>query len=246
MDNTSFTTDAIDVLAIMAHPDDVELTCGGTLLAAAAAGRRTGIVDLTAGETGSRGTVEIRAAEAQRAAAVLGVSVRENLHLPDAHLVNSIEAREVVVRAIRRHRPQVVITHARHGRHPDHIAASQLVRDACFLAGLKNVVKDLPPHRPRKVAHVMTYREDAIAPSFVVDISAVFEKKLEAIACYVSQFDGLTQAGEVYPNGEPLAEIIRHQAAHYGSLIRCQYGEPFHTTETIRVTDITSLDVSTF
>ena len=240
------THDGLDVLAIMAHPDDVELTCGGTLLAAAALGRRTGIVDLTAGETGSRGTVEIRAAEAQRAAAVLGVTVRENLHLPDAHLVNSIEAREVVIRAIRRMRPQVVITHARQGRHPDHIAAAQLVRDACFLAGLKNLVKELPPFRPRKVVHAMSFREDAIAPSFVVDISEVFEKKLQAIACYMSQFDGLTQAGEVYPNGEPLPDIIRHQAAHYGTLIRRQYGEPFHTTETLRVTDIASLDVATF
>ena len=240
------THDGLDVLAIMAHPDDVELTCGGTLLAAAALGRRTGIVDLTAGETGSRGTVEIRAAEAQRAAAVLGVTVRENLHLPDAHLVNSIEAREVVIRAIRRLRPTIVITHARQGRHPDHIAAAQLVRDACFLAGLKNLVKELPAFRPRKVVHAMSFREDAIAPSFVVDISEVFEKKLQAIACYTSQFDGLTQAGEVYPNGEPLPDIIRHQAAHYGTLIRRMYGEPFHTTETLRVTDIASLDVATF
>ncbi|MCC7055112.1 MAG: bacillithiol biosynthesis deacetylase BshB1 [Gemmatimonadaceae bacterium] len=239
-------TDPLDVLAIMAHPDDVELTCGGTLLAAAAHGRRTGVVDLTAGETGSRGTVGIRAAEAQRAAAILGVTVRENLYLPDAHLVNSIEAREVVIRAIRRLRPTIVITHARQGRHPDHIAAAQLVRDACFLAGLKNLVQELPPFRPRKVVHAMSFREDAIAPSFVVDISEVFEKKLEAIACYASQFDGLTQAGEVYPNGEPLPDIIRHQAAHYGTLIRARYGEPFHTTETLRVSDIASLDVSTF
>ncbi len=239
-------TAPLDILAIMAHPDDVELTCGGALLASVAMGRTTGIVDLTAGETGSRGTVEIRAAEAQQAARILGVSVRENLRLPDAHLVNNPDAREAVIRAIRRHRPTIVITHARQGRHPDHIAAAQLVRDACFLAGLKNLVTDMAPHRPRKVVHAMSFREDAIAPSFVVDISDVLEQKLAAIRCYHSQFDGLTQAGEVYPNGEPLLDIIRHQAAHYGTLIRARYGEPFHMTETLRVSDIASLDVSTF
>lgn len=239
-------TEPLDVLAIMAHPDDVELACGGTLLASAALGRRTGIVDLTAGETGSRGTAAIRAEEAQAAARILGVTVRENLHLPDAHLVNTPETREAVIRAIRRHRPTIVITHARQGRHPDHIAAAQLVRDACFLAGLKNLVVDMPAFRPRKVVHCMSFREDPITPSFIVDISDVFEQKLAAIRCYVSQFDGLTQAGEVYPNGEPLLDVIRHQAAHYGTMIRARYGEPFHTTETLRVSDIASLDVSTF
>jgi len=239
-------TASLDVLAIMAHPDDVELVCGGTLLASAAAGRRTGIVDLTAGETGSRGTVELRADEAREAARILGVSVRENLHLPDAHIENTPTSREAVIRAIRRHRPAVIITHARQGRHPDHIATAQLVRDACFLSGLRNLVVDLPAFRPRKVIHALAFREDAIAPSFVVDISDVFEQKLAAIRCYRSQFDGLTQAGEVYPNGEPLPDIIRHQSAHYGSLIRARYGEPFHTTETLRVCDVASLDVSTF
>jgi bacillithiol biosynthesis deacetylase BshB1 len=239
-------TAPLDVLAIMAHPDDVELMCGGTLLASTALGRATGIVDLTAGETGSRGTVQIRAAEAQQAARILGVSVRENLHLPDAHLVNTPDARDAVIRAIRRHRPTIVITHARQGRHPDHIAAAQLVRDACFLSGLKNLVTDMAPHRPRKVVHAMSFREDAIAPSFVVDISDVFEQKLAAIRSYQSQFVGLTQAGEVYPNGEPLLDVVRHQAAHYGTLIRARYGEPFYMTETLRVSDIASLDVSTF
>ena len=239
-------TAPLDVLAIMAHPDDVELMCGGTLLATTALGRATGIVDLTAGETGSRGTVPIRAAEAQQAARILGVSVRENLSLPDAHLANTSDAREAVIRALRRHRPTIVITHARQGRHPDHIAAAQLVRDACFLSGLKNLVTDMAPHRPRKVVHAMSFREDAIAPSFVVDISDVFEQKLAAIRSYQSQFVGLTQAGEVYPNGEPLLDVVRHQAAHYGTLIRARYGEPFYMTETLRVSDIASLDVSTF
>jgi N-acetylglucosamine malate deacetylase 1 len=239
-------TTPLDILAIMAHPDDVELVCGGTLLVSAMLGRRVGIVDLTAGETGSRGTVGIRAQEAAEAARILGVVVRENLGLPDAHLVNTPATRETVIRAIRTHRPSIVITHARQGRHPDHIAAAQLVRDACFLSGLKNLVPELPAFRPRKVLHAISFREDAIAPSFIVDITDALEQKLAAIRCYQSQFDGLTQAGEVYPNGDPLADIIRHQAAHYGSMIRCRYGEPFHTTETLRVEDVVTLDVSTF
>lgn len=238
--------DPVDVLAIMAHPDDVELTCGGTLAAEAERGRRVGIVDLSRGESASRGTPELRAEEAARAAAVLGVVHRENLGLPDAAIVDTPVTRERLARVIRTLRPQVVITHALTGRHPDHVAAAQLVRNAVFIAGLRNVAPDVPAHRPRKVLHCLKYREDAPKPTFVVDVSHVFERKLAAIACYVSQFDGLTQAGEVYPNGEPLAEIVRHQAAHYGAMIRCRYGEPFFTTETMRVDDVASLAVATF
>ena len=123
---------------------------------------------------------------------------------------------------------------------------SELVRDACFVSGLAKVEPDLEKHRPRKVLHCITYREDHIRPTFVVDISAEFERKLDALRCYGSQFDTVTQAGEVYPNGDPLYEIVRHQAAHYGSLIRTRYGEPFFTTEAMRVDDITTLEVATF
>lgn len=234
------------LLAIAAHRDDVELTCGGTLLASAARGRTTGILDLTKGERGTRGSADLRGEEAARAADILGVSVRENLGLPDAGLENTPATRELLARVIRRLKPEVVIAPSPRGRHPDHRVASELVRDACFVAGLGKVAPELAPHRPRKVIHCLAYREDAVKPTFVVDISDHFERKLEAIRCYASQFDGLTQAGEVYPNGEPLYEIIRHQAAHYGSLIRCMYGEPFYTYETMRVDDVVSLAVSTF
>jgi LmbE family N-acetylglucosaminyl deacetylase len=120
------------------------------------------------------------------------------------------------------------------------------VRDACFVAGLAKVSPGIPVHRPHKVIHAVTYRQDFERPSFVVDISEVFERKLEAIRCYGSQFDGVTQAGEVYPNGEPLYDVVRHYAAYYGALIRTRYGEPFFTTETMRVDDVTTLDVATF
>jgi len=236
----------LHVLAIFAHRDDAELTCGGTLIKLASQGYRTGIVDLTEGEMGTRGSAEIRAEEAARAATVMGLAVRENLKLPDAGIVNTPETRRILVRAIRRHRPTIVIAPAQQGRHPDHRATAELVRDACFISGLAKVEPDLPKHRPRKILHCLTYREDNLRPTFVVDISAEFDRKLEAIRCYASQFDSVTQAGEVYPNGDPLYEIVRHQAAHYGSLIRTRYGEPFFTTETMRVDDITTLEVATF
>ena len=236
----------LDVLAIFAHRDDAELTCGGTLIKLASQGHRAGILDLTEGEMGTRGSAAIRAEEAERAASVMGLAVRENLKLPDAGIVNTPETRRLVARAIRTHRPTIVIAPAPQGRHPDHRVTAELVRDACFISGLAKVEPDLPKHRPRKVIHCVTYREDGLRPTFVVDISNEFERKLEAIRCYGSQFDTVTQAGEVYPNGDPLYEIVRHQAAHYGSLIRTRYAEPFYTTETMRVDDITTLEVATF
>ena len=236
----------IDLLAIAAHRDDVELICGGTLAKAAAAGYKTGILDLTAGELGTRGTAEIRAAEAERAARVLGVSTRENLRLPDAGIVNDPATRELLVRAIRRLQPQVVIAPALEGRHPDHRVTAQLVRDACFVSGLAKLAPDAPKHRPRKILHCLTYRQDFVRPSFLVDISEVFDQKLEAIRCYSSQFDGAIQAGEVYPNGEPLEDVVRHYGAYYGTLIRRRYGEPYFTTEIVMVDDVLALEGSTF
>jgi bacillithiol biosynthesis deacetylase BshB1 len=236
----------VDVLAIAAHRDDVELTCGGTLLKAVRNGHTTAIIDLTQGETGTRGSAALRAEEASRAAELLGVSARINLGFPDAAIVNTPETRAELARAIRRFTPGIVIAPSPAGRHPDHRVTAELVRDAAFIAGLAKVDPSVPAHRPRKVVHCITYREDHVKPTFVVDISDVFEEKLEAIRAYGSQFTGVVQAGEVYPNGEPLLEIVRHQAAHYGSLIRTRYGEPFFTTETMRVDDIAQLEVSTF
>jgi len=237
---------SVDILAIGAHPDDVELICGGTLIRAQMLGRRTGILDLSAGELGSRGTRDLRASEAAQAADIMGVTVRENLGLPDGGIVNTPETRARVAVVIRRLKPTVVITHSLHGRHPDHPIVAQLTRDACFVAGLQKIEPKSAPHRPRKVLHALSFREDYQKPTFVVDITESFEKKLEAVAAYASQFGEAVQAGEVYPNGEPLADLMRHHAAHYGSLIRSRYGEPFHTTETMRVEDVAALEVSTF
>ena len=244
--STAHIPPGLDVLAVAAHRDDVELTCGGTLARLKRLGRRTGILDLTQGEMGSRGSAETRADEAARAGAVLGVEMRENLALPDAGIVNTPDTRAAIARVIRRLRPAVVIAPAPRGRHPDHRVAAQLIRDAAFVSGLAKLEPDLPAWRPRKVVHAIAYREDHVKPTFVVDISEDFETKLNAVRCYASQFDGATQAGEVYPTGDPLYHVLRHQASHYGSLIRCRFGEPFYTHETMRVDDISTLDVSTF
>jgi len=239
-------TEPVAVLAIVAHRDDAELTCGGTLIKAADRGQRTAIIDLTQGEMGTRGSADLRRAEAAAAAEILGCSARETLGLPDAGIENTPATRELLARAIRRFRPRVVIAPALEGRHPDHRIAAQLVRDACFVAGLAKVAPDVPKHRPLKVLHALAYRQDFVRPSFVVDISAEFERKMQAIRCYASQFDEALQAGEVYPTGEPLYDVITHHGATYGALIRTRYGEPYFTTEMMRVDDVAALEVATF
>jgi bacillithiol biosynthesis deacetylase BshB1 len=233
----------VDLLAIAAHRDDVELTCGGTVAKAARAGHAVGILDLTLGEMGTRGSAEIRAREAEAAARVLGVRVRLNAELPDAHLVNNEPSRVKIARMIRRLRPRVVILPYSEGRHPDHRVAAQLGRDACYLAGLARYHPEtgIDPHRPVKILHALAYREDPVKPTFVVDISDVYETKLQAIRCYPSQFEGVQAAGEIFPTGNNLIDLIRLQDAHYGSLIRKAYGEPFYTTETVEVEDVLGL-----
>lgn len=233
----------VDLLAIAAHRDDVELTCGGTLAKAVRAGHRVGIVDLTAGESGTRGDAATRAAEAERAAKALSVQVRLNAGLPDAHLANDEPSRATVVGLIRRTHPRVVILPFPIGRHPDHRIASELGRDACYLAGLAKYGGGGAPHRPFKVLYALAYREDPVKPSFVVDISETFDAKMAAIRCYGSQFEGAKAAGEVFPTGQDLYELIRVQSAHYGSLIRRAYGEPFFCYETLEVQDVLQLGV---
>jgi bacillithiol biosynthesis deacetylase BshB1 len=240
------TTAPVAVLAIAAHRDDVELTCGGTLIKAVGLGQRTAIVDLTQGEMGTRGSAALRGQEAERAAEILGCSARETLGLPDAGIENTPATREALARVIRRFQPRVVIAPALEGRHPDHRIAAQLIRDACFVAGLAKVAPEVPKHRPHKIVHSLAYRQDFIRPTFVVDISAEFERKMAAVRCYASQFDDAIQAGEVYPTGEPLYDVVTHHAAMYGSLIRTRYGEPFFTTEMMRVDDVATLEVATF
>jgi len=239
-------TSQLDLLAIVPHPDDAELLCGGTLIRAADHGHGTGVLDLTAGELGSRGTPELRHAEAERASRVLGLAERRNLGLSDARIRNDDDSRRLLIEAIRELRPRVVILPYLEGRHPDHRIAAELGYDACYLSGLKNYPASGGVHRPSKVLYAAAYREHTHKPTFVVDISDVFERKLDAIRCYGSQFDDVKAMGELYPAAVPLYDLVRIQDAHYGSLIRAAYGEPFYTRETLKVDDIVRLEVSSF
>ncbi|MBI4540458.1 MAG: bacillithiol biosynthesis deacetylase BshB1 [Gemmatimonadetes bacterium] len=242
------TEPTLDVLAVVAHGDDAEFLCGGTLIKAADQGYRTGVLDLTRGERATRGCPEVRASEAERASEILGLAVRRNAGLPDAALENSLEIRAVVAHLLRELRPRILIVPWLDGRHPDHRVAAQLAYDAAFLAGLARFQGSAyPPHRPTKLIHALAFREDAVKPTFVVDITNEMERKLQALACYESQLAGKTWAGEVFPAGErALLEQVRAKCAHYGSLIRTAYGEPFWTRETMRVDDVARLEVSTF
>ncbi len=172
-------TSPLDVLAIAAHPDDVEQTCGGTLIKMAGIGYRTGVLDLTAGDMGTRGSPETRLEEATEAARHLRLAWRENLHMPDARLENTLAARLTVAARIRELRPRVVILPYWAGRHPDHYRASELGYEACFLAGLRKLDENSEPHRPHKIVYSSVYAN--VTPSFVVDISAEFDRRMEAL-----------------------------------------------------------------
>jgi len=235
----------VDILAIMAHPDDAELLCGGVLALSARMGRTVGILDLTKGEGGTWGSPETRQQEAERAASILGVTVRANAGLPDTALENTPEARAHVAGFIRELRPRTVLLHWPEARHPDHRAASALGYEASFIAGLRGAKVTGEPHRPHKVLYCLSYREEPVKPSFVVDITDVIDRKLDAIFAFGTQFENRTAMGDVFGGGErPLREQILAHAAHYGSLIRRPYGEPYWMRETMRVDDIVDLPVN--
>ena len=239
--------DSLDLLAIVAHPDDAELICGGTLIKAAGAGHRTGVLDLTGGEAGTAGSAALREEESARAAEVLGLAERRVAGLPDGALENTPEARNRVAAILRQLRPATVILMWHESRHPDHRVASRLAYDACFVAGLTKAPIEGERFRPRKVIYAMAYREHTPKPTFVVDISDQLERKLDAIYAYGSQFEGKKGMGEIYPGGDrDLREQLRIHHAYYGGLIRTEYGEPFWTRETLKVDDVTALDVDSF
>ncbi len=236
-----------DVAGFCAHPDDAELVMGGTLALAAALGRRIALVDLTRGEAGSRGTPEIRAAEAAEAARVLGVEQRESLGLPDARLQVDPESKDRVVEAVRRLRPRIVILQHWEQRHPDHAAASRIVYDACFLAGLRNHRPDLgAAFRPHKLVYSVTMTEAAdVAPSFVVDVTRVWETKMRAVAAFASQFT--PTPGDTGPL--PLDRFrasIELSARRHGQRIGVDYGEGFVTREPLAVDDVAALGGPSF
>jgi N-acetylglucosamine malate deacetylase 1 len=215
--------------------------------ATARSGGRTAVLDLTGGESGSFGSRESRAAEAGRAAQLLGLQERRNAGLPDGSLQNSPESRRTVAGHIRALRPRIVITHWPEARHPDHRATAELARDASFLAGVRRAEVDGDPFRPHKLLYCLTYAEHAPKPTFVLDVSSVMEDKLASIEAYASQVGGRTALGDVFPGGDrPIGDQIRALHAQYGSWIRVQYGEPYWTRETVAVDDLVQLGVSSF
>jgi bacillithiol biosynthesis deacetylase BshB1 len=234
--------DAFDVAAICAHPDDAELVMGGTIARTAASGRRVAMVDLTRGECGSRGTPETRAAEAAEAARLLGAVHRESLSLPDAGLVVVPEQKDVVVAALRRLRPRVVLLQHWTQRHPDHAAASRIVYDAAFLAGLRNYRPDLgAAFRPGKLVYAVTMTEASdVRPSFVVDVSPYWETKLRAIAAFSSQFTPAPGETGVLPL-DRFREAVELAGRRHGQHIGVRYGEGFVTREPLAIEDVASL-----
>jgi bacillithiol biosynthesis deacetylase BshB1 len=230
---------ALDLLAIAAHPDDIEQTCGGTLLRMAEAGYKTGIVDLTAGDMGTRGTPETRLAEAGDAARVLNVSHRENLHFPDARLENTLAARMTLAQRLRELRPRTVILPYWEGRHPDHYRTSEIGYEACFLAGLKKIDRYTEPHRPYKVIYASLYAN--VTPSFVVDISRQFDRRMESLLCYKSQYGQTVEGATIFPDEAEIRERLSAIARFYGNLIGVKYGEPFVVKETMRIDDVVAM-----
>jgi bacillithiol biosynthesis deacetylase BshB1 len=256
------TRQSLDILAVAAHRDDVEQTCGGTLLKAAQRGQRTGILDLTQGEMGTRGTVEDRAREAEEGARILKVGWRRALDIPDGRVENTWENRLKVASVIRETRPRVVILPHWKARHPDHYTTSLLGYEACFLAGLAKLGiggqgsgaskseedEALPPHRPFKIVyatlhilHTSYYYEDR--PTFVVDISQQFEAKLAAIFAYKSQFGDQEDGKHVFPAQEAIRSRVEAMARFYGSLGGVTYAEPFLQKEIGLVEDLLAIPV---
>lgn len=234
----------LDLLAIAAHPDDVELTCGGTIIKMAERGHKVGILDLTQGEMGTRGTPETRLKEAARAAKIMGVGHRENLGLPDAHLEVSAEYKLAVARKIRELRPRTVILPYWEGRHPDHYTASQLAYEGCFLAGLKQLALEGEAFRPFKLIYATAY-DRSVRPTFVVDITRQFEKRKRAILAYGSQFrpKERDRRGKVHIPLDELEERMVLVARFYGQLAGVKFAEPFLVREVMQVDDVVVLPV---
>ena len=241
-DGADSAIDMVDVLAIAAHRDDVEQTCGGTLLRMAARGLRTGILDLTQGESGTRGSAAERAAEAEEAARILGVSHRQALDLPDGAIANTLENRLKIARVLRELRPRVVILPYWEARHPDHAICATLGYEASFVAGLSRVeAGNAPPHRPFKIVYASLYAD--VRPSFVVDITPFVEQRHAALMAYKSQYSNQAQGGGLFVPEEEIRERTFAEARHYGLLAGVRYGEPFVQREVGLVDDLMQIPV---
>jgi len=225
----------LDILAIAAHPDDIEITCGGLLIKMAKSGRKTGALDLTRGEMGTLGDTNSRVAEAAAAAEVLGLSYRENFSLPDSALEFNQENKLKIAAVIRSTQPELVILPHWQQRHPDHLVCSRLGYDACFLVGLKKLDFKGEPYRPRKIIYVSYFRNTDY--SFLVDISDEFEQKCEAVAAYRSQFANPSTDKHIFQPGVDIFDLMRTRAAALGQLVNVKYAEAYTIKEQILIDD---------
>jgi len=239
----------LDILAIAAHRDDVEQTCGGTLLKMAQRGYRTGALDLTQGEMGTRGSAEDRRQEAEQAASILQISWRLALDIPDGRVENTWENRLKVARVIRQQRPRVVILPYWKGRHPDHYTASTLGYEACFLAGLAKAAisttglsdEPLSPYRPFKIIYATLYYD--VRPTFVVDITDQFEPRFQSLMAYKSQYSDQEAGKDLFPAQAEIRSRVEAMARFYGMLGGVTYAEPFLQKEVGLVDDLTVIPV---
>src|ERR1700691_4013409 len=233
----------LDLLAIAPHPDDVELTSGGTMIKMAQAGYATGILDLTRGETGTRGTPEMRRKEAARAGKIRGAKVRRNLGLPDAQLKVTDEYKAAVAAVIREFEPHTVILPYWEGRHPDHYTAARLGYEACFVAGLKTYARAGPPFRPFKILYASAYAD--VRPTFAVDITKQYDRRRQAILAYASQFrpPKPDRKSKVALPLDELEERMSLQARHYGRMIGVKYAEGFVVKEVMQTDDVVKMPV---
>ena len=240
----------LDVLAIVAHPDDAELGCGGTLLLHAHAGQRTGIIDLSQGETGTRGNAAIRCEEAKQAAKILGLSVRRHLTLPDGFINDTKEERLLLIGLIRHYRPRIILTNPPKDRHPDHETTARLVKNAAFLAGLPKIVTEnegklQEAHRPKQLYYFATLK-NRMKTSFIIDISSVFRRKMEALAAYRSQFhqsepSTFSNEPQTYISTPAFQQALHSQHTLAGFGIGAAYGEAFSSLSPVGIASLDAL-----
>ncbi|OHX67887.1 bacillithiol biosynthesis deacetylase BshB1 [Flammeovirga pacifica] len=236
----------LDILAIVAHPDDVELSCSGTLVKAIQQGKKVGIVDMTRGEMGTRGTPELRMEEAAKASEILGLSVRENLGFADFYFTNDSKHQEEVSRVIRKYQPEIIITNAIEDRHPDHGKAAQLVVDACFMSGLRKVITkedgiDQQAWRPQNVFHMI--QSNFMVPDFVVDVTEQWPIKVESIKAFASQFfvgenDAASGEPQTFISTPQFMQFLEARAREYGQRVGAQFAEGFVKSAPIKVEDL--------
>lgn len=224
----------VDILVFGAHPDDMELGCGGTVVKLVTEGKNVGIIDLTRGELGTRGTAKSRDKECENATKILGITMRENMDFKDGFFENNEANKLALIKKIREYKPKIVIANAPSDRHPDHGRASQIVLDACFLSGLEKVGTKQKVWRPKAIYHYIQFNN--LKPDFVIDISAHLDKKLEAVEAYKTQFyDAKSKETETIISKKGFLESVKYRAQDLGRLSNCEYAEGFIAHQMLKI-----------